>query len=280
MTQTIIIDIGSLAQSGADKEPPVFFISDLHLDPAQSETIALCLRFFSYAQNAKALFIIGDLFEYWLGDDGADPRLQSVFDAITALTNSGTTVYLMHGNRDFLLGEQFAASVGATLMRADHVLLTAGTHRFSLMHGDTLCTDDVGYQGLRSMVRNKQWQKDFLALSIEKRIAQAQALRDKSKAAVSEKSAGIMDVNDDAVLKHFQSHASDCLIHGHTHRPYDHAASLGKSVDQHVSQHASEHTNKLVNKQESRRLVLGDWKADHAMIARFENELLTLEKFE
>lgn len=260
MTKPTLIDLTSNATSVADKEPPVFFISDLHLDPAQPDTIALSLRFFAYAQTSKAVFIIGDLFEYWLGDDGADPRLQSVFNAITALTSGGVAVFLMHGNRDFLLGEQFAERVGATLLRADHALLNVGTQQFSLMHGDTLCTDDVGYQGLRRMVRDPLWQKEFLELSIDERISHAQALREKSKAAISEKSAGIMDVNDDAVTTHLRSHINNCLIHGHTHRPKDHAIS--------------------VDQKSARRLVLGDWKTDHAMIARFENNALTLERFE
>ncbi len=260
MSEPTLIDLSSADKSGADKEPPVFFISDLHLVPAQADTIALSLRFFSMAQQAKAVFIIGDLFEYWLGDDAADPQLQTVYDALTDLSNSGVAVYLMHGNRDFLLGEQFATRVGASLLFNDHVLLKVGTKQFSLMHGDTLCTDDVGYQGLRSMVRDTQWQHDFLALSIDERIAQAQALREKSKAAVSEKSAGIMDVNENAVINHLQSHVNDALIHGHTHRPHDHNVSI--------------------DRQKARRVVLGDWQPDHAMIARFENDMLTLERFE
>jgi len=245
-----------------------FFISDLHLDPKQQDTVELSLRFFAYAKGAQALFIIGDLFEYWLGDDGADPQLKPVYDAISAVSQSGTDVHLMHGNRDFLLGEQFAAQVGATLHRADHVQVDFGSAQFSLLHGDTLCTDDVDYQRLRTMVRDRQWQADFLGLSISERIAQAQALREKSREAVASKQVGIMDVNGDAVLAHFSQFANNTLIHGHTHRPYDHTPMNEKP--------GSSVNNPAV---EQRRVVLGDWKPDHAMIARFDGTSLLFEQF-
>lgn len=246
-----------------------YFISDLHLDPARQDTIELSQRFFSFVKGAQAVFIIGDLFEYWLGDDGADPRLNSVYDALTAVGQSGTAVHLMHGNRDFLLGEQFAARVGATLHRDDHVEVDVGIARYSLLHGDTLCTDDVDYLQLRAMVRDNQWQSDFLGLSIDDRIAQAQTLRDKSREAVATKIAGIMDVNNDAVLAHFSQFPDNTLIHGHTHRPADHLP---------VRENASTSSEKP--KQQQRRIVLGDWKPDHAMIARFDGQALRFERFE
>lgn len=236
-----------------------FFISDLHLDPARPDTIELSLRFFAHAQGAQALFIIGDLFEYWLGDDAADPRLNAVYDAIGVLSASGTAVHLMHGNRDFLLGEPFATRVGAQLHREDHIEVDFGIARYSLLHGDTLCTDDVDYQRLRTMVRDTQWQEEFLSLSIDERIAKAQALREKSREAVAAKVAGIMDVNDEAVTAHCEQHINSGLIHGHTHRPFDHALTQSSST--------------------TRRLVLGDWKSDHAMIARHDGEQLLFERF-
>jgi len=245
-----------------------YFISDLHLDPKNVDTTALSLRFFAHAKGAQALFIVGDLFEYWLGDDAADPQLSAVYDAIHAVTHSGTAVHLMHGNRDFLLGEQFAAQVGATLHRNDHLQVDFGVARFSLLHGDTLCTDDVDYLRLREMVRNPQWQSDFLGLSIDERIAQAQALREKSREAVSTKSVGIMDVNCDAVDAHYSQFPNNTLIHGHTHRPFDHVPKIGitgASSDAPVSS--------------QRRVVLGDWKPDHAMIARFDGHDLLFESF-
>lgn len=238
-----------------------YFISDLHLDPARSETIELSLRFLNHVKGAQALYIIGDLFEYWLGDDAADPALISVYDAMAAVSASGTNVHLMHGNRDFLLGEAFAKRVGAQLHREDHLIVNVSDKRFSLLHGDTLCTDDVDYLKLRAMVRDAQWQAQFLALSINERIAQAQALRDKSREAMATKVAGIMDVNAHAVSEHCANHPSDCLIHGHTHRPFDHPAT-----DEPVSAY--------------RRLVLGDWKTDHAMVGLFDGSELSLQRFD
>jgi len=258
------------ADSGGLPEPAcyTYFISDLHLDPQRQDTIDLSLRFFAHAAGAQALFIIGDLFEYWLGDDGADPRLDAVYEGMTAVSQSGTAVHLMHGNRDFLIGEQFATRVGATLHRDDHLEVDFGAKRVSLLHGDTLCTDDVDYLRLRAMVRDTQWQANFLGLSLNDRIAQAQALREKSREAVSNKSVGIMDVNKDAVRDHFARFPGNTLIHGHTHRPFDHLPDIDKdSASQNTSTDAQ------------RRVVLGDWKTDHAMIARFDGQALLFEQF-
>lgn len=238
-------------------QSPVMFISDLHLDPANTQTVHLAIKYLATARSARALFIVGDLFEYWLGDDAGDPRLQNIVDALSATSASGCEVHLMHGNRDFLLGEQFARTIGAQLHREDHIKLTLNTMTISLMHGDTLCTDDIDYLKLRTMVRDPKWQQQFLALSIDERIAQAQALRDKSREAVAAKSTGIMDVNAQAVAKHCAEHSCDCLVHGHTHRPADHNSSSGA---------------------DTRRIVLGDWKTDHAMVARFDGGQLGLEK--
>jgi len=264
-----VIELKSGSGDKFDAPWHVYFISDLHLDPARQDTIALSLRFFAHAKGAQALFIIGDLFEYWLGDDGADPRLEAVYDAIARVSQSGTAVHLMHGNRDFLLGEQFAERVGATLHRDDHLQVDLGVARFSLLHGDTLCTDDIDYLRLRAMVRDAQWQSDFLGLSIDERIAQAQALRDKSREAVSNKSKGIMDVNNEAVHAHCEQFPNNTLIHGHTHRPCDHTPQLVT---------ASSRPDQSSSTQ--RRVVLGDWKSDHAMIARFDGQALQFERFE
>jgi len=264
-----VIDLNIDTVDTLDPACHTYFISDLHLDPQQPDTIALSLRFFAKIKGAQALFIVGDLFEYWLGDDGADPRLGSVYDAIATVSQSGTAVHLMHGNRDFLLGEQFAALVGATLHREDHLQVNFGSTCCSLLHGDTLCTDDVDYLRLREMVRDPQWQSDFLRRSIAERIAQAQALRDKSREAVSNKSVGIMDVNNDAVLDHYSRYPDNTLIHGHTHRPFDHAPQTDNAA-------ASSHNPAS----SQRRVVLGDWKPNHAMIARFDGQALLFERFE
>lgn len=245
--------------SEQDKSQQTLFISDLHLDPARSDTIELSLQFFAYSEGSQALFIMGDLFEYWLGDDAADPKLRPVFDALTRVSASGTALHLMHGNRDFLIGESFAERVGATLHRDDHVEINLANEPYSLLHGDTLCTDDTGYQQLRQLVRDEQWQADFLSLSVNERVEKALALREKSREAVAGKAQGIMDVNQDAVSKHCELHPSACLLHGHTHRPFDHDLPASCATP--------------------RRLVLGDWKNDHAMIARHDGHELLLEKF-
>lgn len=268
-----VIELKSGIGDKFDASCHVYFISDLHLDPERQDTIALSLRFFAHAKGAQAVFIVGDLFEYWLGDDGADPRLTAVYDAMSAVSQSGTAVHLMHGNRDFLLGEQFAKRVGATLHRVDHLQVNLGVARFSLLHGDTLCTDDIDYLRLRSMVRDAQWQSDFLGLGINERIAQAQALRNKSREAVSSKSVDIMDVNDEAVRAHCAQFPNNTLIHGHTHRPFDHTQLDTNSAppDQSALPQPSS---------TQRRVVLGDWKTDHAMIARFDGQALLFERFE
>lgn len=252
-----------------------FFISDLHLDPIRPDTIELSLRFFAHVKSAQALFIMGDLFEYWLGDDAADPRLSCVYDAISELSANGTAVHLMHGNRDFLLGEQFAKRIGAHLHTTDHIEVDFGTARFSLLHGDTLCTDDTQYQQLRGMLRNPQWQQEFLSLSIEDRIEKAQELREQSREAVSTKLANTMDVNDDAVNAHCNQFPNDCLIHGHTHQPFDHALV----TDTGLTNTRSTDTSSTNFAGTPRRLVLGDWKSDHAMIARYDGEQLLFERY-
>jgi len=268
-----VIELKAETDDSSNAAGYTYFISDLHLDPENHDTIALSLRFFAHAKGAMALFIIGDLFEYWLGDDAADPRLNTVYDAIRAISQSGTAVHLMHGNRDFLIGEQFAAQVGATLHRNDHLEVDFGVARFSLLHGDTLCTDDLDYQRLRKLVRDPQWQSDFLGLTIDERIAQAQALREKSREAVSNKSIGIMDVNNAAVQAHCAQFPDNTLIHGHTHRPFDHAPPMGNSRSNACP--PSDEPKSL-----QRRVVLGDWKTDHAMIARFDGHTLQFEQFE
>lgn len=192
------------------------FISDLHLSeerPAANE------RFFALieggAAQADALYVLGDLFEYWIGDEDLD----TPFNAIVAgffrrLTAGGTRLYLMHGNRDFLVGERFCAATGAELLADPSVV--EGT---LLMHGDTLCTDDRDYQGWRRTARSQEWQQQFLAKPLEERRATVRGLREKSKEVIQAKPADIMDVNETAVGEAFRRHDVSRLIHGHTHRP-------------------------------------------------------------
>lgn len=239
----------------ASREQPILLISDLHLNAQQPQTLKLAERYLQHATGACALFVLGDLFEYWLGDDAIDPAMQPIIDALRTLSQSGTQLYLMHGNRDFLVGEEFAEQIGATLLDSDEVLCSMNTQAVLLLHGDTLCTDDEGYQQLRSLLRSKPWQQEFLSKTIKQRIEMASQLREKSREAVADKNQEIMDVNADAVSDAFARYNSPLLIHGHTHRPCDHVG-------------------------EQRRMVLGDWHSDHAMVGVFDGESFSLQRFD
>ena len=203
------------------------FISDLHLTeerPAANEQFIEFLE--GPARSARALYILGDLFEYWIGDDDLDDPFNAVMAGLLArLTAGGVALYLMHGNRDFLLGERFCAMSGARLL-ADPSVHDIDGVRTLLVHGDTLCSDDVDYQNWRHTARSPEWQQQFLAKPRAERRAMVRGLRDKSKAVIQEKPADIMDVNADAVAQALRAHAAPRLVHGHTHRPGRHALTL------------------------------------------------------
>ncbi len=222
-------------------KPHSLFISDLHLcesRPIANSTLITFLQ--KTAIKAEALFILGDLFEYWVGDDSIEHHpLIKVLDALRTLSSQGVDVYLIHGNRDFLLGEQFAHYSGITLL-SDPTLLTIYQKRILLCHGDTLCTDDNQYQEFRTTVRSEPWITQFLAQPLATRVAQVEALRKQSELAKSSKEMSIMDVNNHAVLSLLQAFEyPDILIHGHTHRPNKHE----HIIDGHCCE----------------RWVLGDW---------------------
>lgn len=217
------------------------FISDLHLCETRPQVTRLFLDFLAQkAPHAEALFILGDLFEYWAGDDDLDdPHIAPIIAGLRALTERGMAVYLMHGNRDFLIGRDFAAATGVALLQDPWVGVLHG-RAVLLTHGDQLCTDDVAYQDFRRQVRDAQWQQAFLAQPLAQRKAQIAALRQRSMAEKSAKAAEIMDVNADAVSDLLRQHGyPDLLIHGHTHRPGRHMIV--------VDGHAGE------------RIVLSDW---------------------
>ncbi|MGY0611912.1 UDP-2,3-diacylglucosamine diphosphatase [Luteimonas sp. A501] len=219
-------------------------ISDLHLDPARPEITRLFGEFVDgEARGADALYILGDLFEAWVGDD--DPSETGAFVAkrLAALAGSGVPVYFMHGNRDFLLGTDYAQRAGMTLLE-DPTMIDLHGRRALLMHGDTLCTDDVAYQQFRVQTRDPAWQRQFLAQPLAARQAFAQQARAASQARQGElRDAGkmetITDVAPAAVDAALRAHGVDLLIHGHTHRPAVHALD----VDGHACT----------------RVVLGDW---------------------
>jgi UDP-2,3-diacylglucosamine hydrolase len=174
------------------------------------------------ARDAETLYILGDLFEYWAGDDDlGDPFNSSVATALAEFSRSGIPLRFMHGNRDFLLGGEFARACGGLLLDDPYSLDLFGTPTV-LMHGDTLCTDDVDYQTFRLQVRNPGWQKGFLALPLEQRKRQIEAVRQTSESEKTRKAPEIMDVNQAAVEDALRKHAYPRLIHGHTHRPARH----------------------------------------------------------
>jgi UDP-2,3-diacylglucosamine hydrolase len=199
------------------------FISDLHLAAERPAANEQFFRFLSEeAHGAQALAVLGDLFEYWIGDDeladaGGEALAREVAHALRALGQAGVNVHLMHGNRDFLLGSGFARAAGVRLLGDPSVLPIAGV-RTLLMHGDTLCTDDHDYQQWRRTARSSEWQRAFLAAPLAERRAQMLQLRERSRQVIAGKPAEIMDVNDDAVREAFRRHAVRRLIHGHTHR--------------------------------------------------------------
>ena len=203
------------------------FISDLHLSeerPAANEQFIDFLE--STARRADALYILGDLFEYWIGDDDLEEPFNAVIAGLLrGITGNGVPTYVMHGNRDFLLGERFCAATGAELLADPTVHEVAGVKTL-LVHGDTLCTDDEDYQGWRRTARSSAWQRDFLSKSRNERRSMVLGLREKSKAVLQAKPAEIMDVTPAAVIEAMRRHGVTRLVHGHTHRPGHHALSL------------------------------------------------------
>ncbi len=210
---------------------PDLLISDLHLS---QERPFITDRFRAFlndqAAAARTLYILGDLFDYWVGDDelrapGADPLASGVVAALQALARGGTAVFVMQGNRDFLLGSGFFSACGA-LPLADPSIADVGGVRTLLMHGDTLCTDDLDYMAWRSKARSAAWQADFLAAPLDERRGRSRALRLESEARKRTKSMAIMDVSPDAVREVFRRHKVTRLIHGHTHRPGRHELEI------------------------------------------------------
>lgn len=203
------------------------FISDLHLTEAHPGITRMLFGLLrGAARDADALYILGDLFEYWAGDDDLDePLNREVSAALRELADRGVAIYFMAGNRDFLIGEDFARHSGLTLL-ADPALVDLEGTPTLLMHGDTLCTDDAAYLQFRTMVRTPAYIAQFLAQPLAARKTQIAAIRSRSEAEKHAKAAEIMDVNRDAVITTMREHGTFRLIHGHTHRPADHLLDL------------------------------------------------------
>ncbi len=215
------------------------FISDLHLDDRRPETTALFMGFLQdEAVNADALYILGDLFEFWLGDDVPTKCSLEVAAALASLADKGVPCYFIRGNRDFLLKKDYAQGAGMTLLPDEHVADLYG-EQVLLMHGDSLCTDDIPYQQFRALVRNPAWQQDFLSKTPQERLQIALQARDASAEHKDNVQMDIMDVNQGEVNNAFERHGVLRMIHGHTHRPATH--------DLEIKGHAAQ------------RVVLGDW---------------------
>jgi UDP-2,3-diacylglucosamine hydrolase len=215
------------------------FISDLHLDGSRPEVTEQFLDFLRVgARAADALYILGDLFELWIGDDDPDPGKRRIIAALANLTGEGVPCFVMRGNRDFLLGARFSQETGCRLIEDGTVVDLYG-QSVLLMHGDTLCTDDHSYQRLRRIVRNRLVQWTLRHLSLARRNALAARIREGSKAHITRTAPVIMDVNAGAVAAAFTAPEVATLIHGHTHRPAVHHLEVaGRPVT---------------------RIVLGDW---------------------
>lgn len=206
------------------------FISDLHLEDSRPETSGWLQEFLAGpARTADAVYILGDLFEYWIGDDAVSPTASAVAAETSRLAADGLPIYFQHGNRDFLLGEHYAAQAGLDLLPESLVVDLYGTPTL-LLHGDSLCTDDVQYQAFRRQSRDPAWQAAVLAMTVEERITMAKNARDASMEHKDAASTDIMDVNEGAVLQAFEDNRIARIIHGHTHRPAVHQHELGGGV--------------------------------------------------
>ena len=236
------------------------FISDLHLEADRPDIAA---QFFEFLENdalyAEALYILGDLFEAWVGDDDPNPHFAECKQAIRALVDSGVPVYFMHGNRDFLVGDEFAADTGATILADPTPVDLYGTSVL-LSHGDAYCTDDIEYQQVRLMTRNPDWQAEMLSKPLEERIAIARHAREQSMARGQAIDLDIMDVNQGAIERALRESGAEILLHGHTHRPAVHDIDLGD--------------------RKAKRIVLGDWYEQGSYVRWDESgpELITIPR--
>lgn len=222
------------------------FISDLHLDENQPELTALFVQFMrEQAPQAEAVYILGDLFEAWVGDDDDRPATQFFVDELRALSNKGIPLLVMSGNRDFLFSTGFAERCQCTLLDDPTVIDLYGTATL-LMHGDSLCTDDIKHQESRALLRSDDWKSQFLRQPLQTRIQQAKEYRSMSRQHLQDAPDAIMDVNQDAVINTMRQYNVLQLIHGHTHRPAIHSLD----IDNHTA----------------KRIVLGDWNTQGSVL--------------
>jgi UDP-2,3-diacylglucosamine hydrolase len=232
------------------------FISDLHLDASRPQIVHLFLRFLDEeAANANALYILGDLFEAWIGDDASDDVGDEVARGLSRLHQRGVPCFFVHGNRDFLLGDAYARRARITLL-PDPSVIELENLRVVLMHGDTLCTDDAPYQDFRAQTREIAWQRAFLARPLSERQQFAAHARAESKRYTRSVADAITDVNADRVIAELQRHGVPKLIHGHTHRPAVHVLDVERAAAQ--------------------RIVLGDW-YEQGSVLRIDGSTIELQ---
>jgi UDP-2,3-diacylglucosamine hydrolase len=244
----------------ADSRKKTLLISDLHLDPSAP---AIARQFIAFlrgeAREARALYILGDLFEAWLGDDDPDPAVREIVRELRALRDAGVPTFFMHGNRDFLIGSRFASETGCTLLD-DGTVVDLHGERVQLLHGDVLCTADTSYQRLRRILRNPLMLFVLRHLPLETRRKLGRKLREGSQMHVGSTAAEIMDVTPDEVTSALRRAGVRTMVHGHTHRPAIHDVQ--------------------VDGQPARRIVLGDWYTQGSVLEWRDNgvELRTLAR--
>ena len=230
------------------------FISDLHLSDNTPEIEDALYAFLLRERRMARLFILGDFFEYWIGDDDDTPLNRRVIKQLRAASDRGTELFLVRGNRDLALGSVFANQIGATLL-GDTTVISLDGKPTLVLHGDTLCTDDIEYQKMRTILHDPAWQAEMLQRPLEERREFARGLRNASQEKADKDPANIIDVNAEAVAQAFLDNGVEQMIHGHTHRPQTHRTDRGA------------------------RIVLGDWSASKGWCVRSENGQCTLESF-
>lgn len=237
----------------------ILFIADLHLALEKTELTRHFLAFLEQrASGARALYILGDLFDSWIGDDDRTPPNPAIKAALKRLVEQGTAVFLLQGNRDFLLGQRFCRETGVELL-GDYAVIELGDQKALLTHGDLLCTDDVAYQVFRSKSRQPEWQQNVLSKPLWLRLLAARWYRVRSYFHKRRKSLEIMDVNPQAVTEALQRFDCTLLIHGHTHRPACHAITIDGKPAQ--------------------RWVLADWKKDDVRVLCWDGARLSEQSF-
>ena len=234
----------------------IAFISDLHLEPIENSRLKTFYDLLLRAQiEFNSLYIIGDLFEYWIGDDDQNPINKNIIQNIKNATDNGLNIFLIHGNRDFLLGSKFEEMTGIQIID-DMTVIEDEFCKIMVSHGDVFCTDDIEYQNLKKTLRSEQWIETFLSKTIEERIDFANQLRSQSAESSSNKAENIMDVNMAYVNEIIDKNKIDILIHGHTHRPAVHKLDSGAS-----------------------RAVLGSWENNEGWIIEYKQGNIELKSF-